>query len=42
MVGEHPDYVRITLHFRDPNAPKPGDPVLTKAKDGLTMVLTTK
>ncbi len=41
-VGEHPDYVRITLHFRDPNAPKPGDPVLTKAKDGLTMVLTTK
>lgn len=41
-IGEHPDYVRITMHFRDPNAAKPGDPALTKAKDGLTLNLTTK
>ena len=41
-VGEHPDYVRVTLHFRDPNAPKPADPALTKLKDGLGVSLTTK
>lgn len=41
-VGEHPDYVRVTLHFRDPNAPKPGDPTITKLKDALGVSLTTK
>ncbi|GFK95774.1 hypothetical protein NNJEOMEG_03642 [Fundidesulfovibrio magnetotacticus] len=41
-VGEHPDYVRITLHFRDVNAPKPADPVVTKLKDGFSVSLTTK
>ncbi|MFZ5427975.1 MAG: AMIN domain-containing protein [Thermodesulfobacteriota bacterium] len=41
-VGEHPDYVRVTLHFRDPNAPKPADPVLNKLKDGLGVSLTAK
>ena len=41
-VGEHPDYVRVTLHFRDPNAPKPADPTITKLKDALGVSLTTK
>jgi hypothetical protein len=41
-IGEHPDYVRVTLHFRDPNAPKPADPSITKLKDGLGVSLTTK
>lgn len=41
-VGEHPDYVRITLHFRDANAPKPADPAITKLKDALGVSLTTK
>jgi hypothetical protein len=41
-VGEHPDYVRVTLHFRDANAPKPADPVVTKLKDALGVSLTTK
>lgn len=40
-VGEHPDYVRITLHFRDANAPKPADPAVTKLKDGLSVSLAT-
>jgi len=40
-VGEHPDYVRITLHFRDTAAPKPADPVITKLKDGLSVSLAT-
>ncbi|MFP5222362.1 MAG: AMIN domain-containing protein [Acidobacteriota bacterium] len=40
-VGEHPDYVRVTLHFRDPNAPKPADPTITKLKDALGVSLTT-
>lgn len=41
-VGEHPDYVRVTLHFRDPNAQKPADPALNKLKDGLGVSLTAK
>lgn len=41
-IGEHPDYVRITLTFRNPSAPRPKDPTLTKVKDGLQVSLSVQ
>ena len=39
MIVDSPEGL---LHFRDPNAPKPADPTITKLKDALGVSLTTK